>query len=893
MNAQQYKNVMAIVDSVIDAQPADRKMVLSDLCGGDTELRVEVELLLKHNTGAGSFMEDSPQVGLDGPPAGSIIGQTIGNYRVTEEIGRGGMGAVYLAERCDGAFDHQVAIKLIKRGMDSDALVRRFLNERRILATLEHPNIARLIDGGTTDDGLPYFIMEFVDGEPIDAYAGRHQLTIEDRLTLFAHVCDAVEYAHARRVMHRDIKPSNILISGEGRPKLLDFGIAKLVEAEAAGDRTVTETAWRLLTPAYASPEQVRGGQVTPRTDVYSLGVLLFELLTGRGPYEFPSRSPLEMAQTICEQEPDLPSSVVGQKTSETDSRSATGGGSSIAAAGLRKRLRGDLDRIVVTALQKEPERRYQSAAEFAADVRRHLEGHRVQAGGFTWKDKLSRYFKKAVVRRWRPAYTLLALLIIATVSFISALWLSGRNTVVTPKFDTIAVLPFKYEGEGDPYIGPGIAEALIGRLGRTRQFDVRPLRAVMTYASGEARDLKLIGETLQVDAVLDGTIQKTGDDLDIAVTFYDSRSDTVLWNYQLKESQQNVAGLQDSLYREISRRLAISQDSVRTTRTRNAAAYEAFLKGRFQWNKRTTEGYESAISLFQQAISLDAEFVEAYAGSADAYALLACVMEQIDKRPERMALARQFAEKAIALDPTLAQPYATLGFMGWHYEWNWTASDEAFKRAIELDPSYATAHHWYSFLLVRMNRMDEAVAEIRRAQALDPLSQIIATDVGEILYWAGRYSEALDAAQRATEMSGEGGEQWYVPSVYRHMGDHDRALAAVQRSVDRSKRSPAELEILAEAYFRLGKLDMARRALTEAKRKGGSPGTNDPVKYFAREEEMKRVLAYLKFEYGFRGAGITMVHNHPMYARLRSDPRVQEYIRLARLSEYALPPSE
>ncbi|MEO7659742.1 MAG: serine/threonine-protein kinase, partial [Pyrinomonadaceae bacterium] len=452
MNAEQYKKVMAVIDAVTDAEPDDRQHLLSNLCADDAELRTEVERLLKQNTAAGSFMEDRPRAIADEV---SLIGQTIGNYRITDEIGRGGMGAVYLAERCDGAFDHQVAIKLIKRGMDSDALVRRFLNERRILATLEHPHIARLIDGGTTDDGSPYFIMEFVDGSPIDVYARERAMTVDDRLSLFALVCEAVEYAHTRQIIHRDIKPSNILVSEEGRPRLLDFGISKVVNAEDGGGSTVTETAWRLLTPEYASPEQILGNTVTSRTDVYSLGVLLCELLTGHGPYNFPSRSPLDLARTICEQEPQLPSTLAGRQDPKTsDARPEVDHTTN--TKDLKRRLRGDLDRIVLTALQKDPELRYSSAAAFAADVRRHLNGQRILAPRPTLIQRFLSYFKTAVVGRWRPSFSLAAVLLVAAISFASAWWFFNRGTSAAPKVNSIAVLPFKYEGDGDPSIGPG-----------------------------------------------------------------------------------------------------------------------------------------------------------------------------------------------------------------------------------------------------------------------------------------------------------------------------------------------------------------------------------------------------------------------------------------------------
>ena len=240
-----------------------------------------------------------------------MVGQRIGPYKVIREIAHGGMGAVYLAFRADDEYQKQVAIKLIKRGMDTDLIIRRFRNERQILANLDHPNIARLIDGGTTEDGLPYFIMDHVEGLPIDAYCDAHKLSIAEQLKLFRTVCSAVEYAHQHHVIHRDLKPSNILVTAEGVPKLLDFGIAKVLNPEPPF-QTVESVGLRPMTPDYASPEQVRGETITPASDVYSLGVLLYELLTGHRPYRVKSRTPQEIERVICEEEPEKPSRAIG-----------------------------------------------------------------------------------------------------------------------------------------------------------------------------------------------------------------------------------------------------------------------------------------------------------------------------------------------------------------------------------------------------------------------------------------------------------------------------------------------------------------------------------------------------------------------------------------------------
>jgi eukaryotic-like serine/threonine-protein kinase len=359
---------------------SERDALLDRSCADDAPLRAEVERLLAAHARAGDFISTPAITAVRhwGGADESWVGRLVGPYRVVRGIGRGGMGAVYLAERADGQYEQRVALKVIKRGMDTDQVLARFRAERQILASLDHPNIAHLLDGGSTDQGVPFFAMEYIEGEPIDAWAGRRALSVDERLQLFIQVCGAVSYAHQRLVVHRDIKPLNILVTADGVPKLLDFGIAKVLH-EGADEVTSTVTGMRLLTPEYASPEQVEGQHATTASDVYSLGVVLYELLTGRSPYRLRGRTPLDVVEAVRTTDPERPSALSG-------------------ADKLRRRLRGDLDTILLTALRKEPARRYQSVEQFAGDVRRHLDGLPVRArpdtfgyraGKFVWRNRV------------------------------------------------------------------------------------------------------------------------------------------------------------------------------------------------------------------------------------------------------------------------------------------------------------------------------------------------------------------------------------------------------------------------------------------------------------------------------------------------------------------------
>ena len=412
---ERWARVKELFEAAVDLDPNERTALLEKECGGDDALRGEIESLLKSDAQTDGFIEQPafaiPRDLFPDNVEAPFVGRQFGAYQVIREIGRGGLGAVYLAARADDEYRKQVAIKVIRRGLDTEDIIRRFRNERQILAQLDHPNIARLIDGGTTDDGLPYFVMEYVSGEPINAYCDANALPTTERLKLFRKVCAAVTYAHQNLVIHRDLKPSNILVTHEGEPKLLDFGIAKLL---SAGDELFTQTipALRVMTPEYASPEQVKGDKIMTTSDVYSLGVLLYELLTGRRPYRLKTRTPEEIARAITEQEPERPSTAV------------TRAGNSLQSA-IRnpKFLRGDLDNIVLMAMRKEPARRYTSVGQFSEDIRRHLEGLPVRARNDTVTYRASKF-----VNRHRIGVAAAALVLLSLVGGIVATLIQVRT---------------------------------------------------------------------------------------------------------------------------------------------------------------------------------------------------------------------------------------------------------------------------------------------------------------------------------------------------------------------------------------------------------------------------------------------------------------------------------
>jgi eukaryotic-like serine/threonine-protein kinase len=396
-----WRRVERVLDTVLahesDAWPA----ALDEACSGDPALRAEVEAYLRRLDDARDFLATPPAavaaalVAEAGTLGGAHEGRRVGAYRIVREIGRGGMSRVFLAERDDGAFTQTVAVKLLRTGFDDDADQRRFRGERQILASLSHPHITRLFDGGVTEDGVPYLVLEYVDGEPIDRYCERHALTVRERLQLFLDVAEATQYAHRSLVVHRDLKPSNILVTADGDVKLLDFGLAKLLQADVSGATTPqTRVGHRLMTPEYAAPEQLRGEPITTLTDVYQLGAVLYELLTGRRPFAVRAGTLRELEHAVTTTDPPPPSAATAGVLAEQ----AGGPARTVeTAAATRRALRGDLDAIVLQALRKEPDQRYASAQALADDVRRHLAGRPVLARG-----RAHGYRARRFVRRHR-----------------------------------------------------------------------------------------------------------------------------------------------------------------------------------------------------------------------------------------------------------------------------------------------------------------------------------------------------------------------------------------------------------------------------------------------------------------------------------------------------------
>jgi serine/threonine-protein kinase len=491
---ERWRRLEPLLDDALDLAPDARPAYLDRVCAGDAGLRADLESLLAADSAAGAFLEGSagsyfgellpsggqPSGGASPAAPGLPAGTRVGPYRIERELARGGMGAVYLAERADAQFEQRVALKLVRPGLDSAEVHARFVAERQILARLGHPHIARLLDGGLTDDGRPWFAMEYVEGAPLVAWCNERQLAVSDRLDLFAHVCDAVRFAHQSLVVHRDLKPSNILVTAAGEVKLLDFGIAKVLGdgADGASDSPATRTQLRILTPEYAAPEQVRGEPVTTATDVYALGCVLYELLTGRRAHRFERHTPAEVERVVCDTEPQPPSVAAAAEGEPASTARGT------RPDRLRRTLRGDLDTIVLTALRKEPTRRYSSAEALLEDVRRYRGGLPIRARPDALGYRLGKFVRRHVLGVTASAALALALL----GGIVGTLWQARAARLEAARVRTVQdFLISLFEG--------ATPQEALGREITARELLTRGVRKVDSALAGQpALQQELLG---------------------------------------------------------------------------------------------------------------------------------------------------------------------------------------------------------------------------------------------------------------------------------------------------------------------------------------------------------------------------------------------------------------
>ena len=851
--SSRWQKIKDLFGRALELDPSQREAFLDQSCDGDLSLRREVESLIAAST--------NPTVNSPSTDGGHdrMIGRRLGAYQILKLIEPGGMSYVYLGFRADEEFRRQVAVKVIQPSLERENLIRRFRHERQTLAALDHPNIVKLLDGGTTEEGLPYLVMDYVDGLPIDDYCHQHRLTIEQRLRLFRTVCAAVEYAHKKQVVHRDLKPNNVLVTVDGVPKLLDFGIAKLLKPDIPEVGILTVTGPQHMTPAYASPEQVRGERITCASDIYSLGVLLYRLLTSHRPYSFKNNTPAEVERVICEAEPERPSTVVTRMPDDhggADSSAQLVTPESISQARgtqpdkLRRRLRGDLDNIVLKALHKKPKRRYSSAHELAEDIERHLQDRPVKARPPT----LPYRAKKFIRRRKREVVAASVVLMLAT-ALVYSLW---RPTPIEGD-DSIAIV----SSGATTAFTEGIAASIVQNLSRIPKLRVVAVRS----KSGQKIDARSITREFGVKQVLIIQTIDNKDSVRLQIDLLDGARGSELWGDHYDLELAELLKAQDRISREVAQRLTTKLGkSIQLAKppTENPEAYQLFLQGRYNCEKRTAQGLRNGAEAIQQAIRIDPGYALAYA-EMSACLNIPNYYGVVDPR-QILPKARAAALKALELDGTLAEAHEAVATSNL-LDFDFALAEQEFKRSLELNPNYSLAHFHYAVLLSSLGRFREAVNEAREGQRREPMSAIMNAGVAFILSVAAEedrgmldecvrqsltnleiaptvtlsyltigmcyeqkqmYREALQSFQKGIDMGGP-----YIllrafeAHAYGHSGDKAKARRILAEIQDAARHNYVSRAHLAMVYDGLGEKDLEIEALQQAY------GDRDPFMIF------------------------------------------------------------
>jgi serine/threonine-protein kinase len=774
----------------------------------------------------------------------------VGNYEILEEIGRGGMGVIYRARQ-----RHSRRIVALKRMVsyhaDSRETRERFRREAEAASSLDHPNILPIYEVGQGEDGLPFFSMKYAAGGSLQKAGPALRNDPHECVRLVARVARAVQYAHEHGVLHRDLKPGNILLDGRGEPFVTDFGLAKWLDTSTDLTRTLTIFG----TPGYIAPEQARGpaAKLTPTADIYSLGAILFDLFTGRPPFLG------EHALAVIQQASEKPAPKLR----------------SLAPAFDR-----DLETICARCLEREPQARYRSAADLASDLERWLEGRPIVARRVSPPMRAWRWAKR---NRQIAAVTAVALCAVTAATFLffsrggtlSHSSLDSTLPATTVHRKTMAVIPFKMLSADptDEYLGIGLADSLINQISRIPQILVRPTDAVEKYADPHTQDPLAAGRELRVEVVLDGTVQHEADRLRVTARLLRVEDGTMLWSRTFDENFANVFALQDAISQEIAGALirnlsGADRELLTKHHTDNPEAYRAYLKGRYFWNKRTPGGLQQSLDNFRQAIDLDPTYSSAYAGMADAYALL--VWQEQLPRNDFIARAKAAASKAIDIDESLAEPHASLGFLKFWYDWDFAGAESEFRRAIELNPGYATAHHWYGEFLGLMGHFDDGFKELKLGQEIDPLSPIINADLGKLLVFARQPARAIEQLQKTLEMDPDFPlAHLFLALAYNQKQQRDQAIAELEKHANTPGSRTIFKATLGFVYAQSGRQGEARTILNELKGRSSpnqfrSPfeialvytglGENDQAMEWLEKAETERdpFLIYIKVDPNF-----------------------------------------
>jgi serine/threonine protein kinase/tetratricopeptide (TPR) repeat protein len=853
-----WSKVDKVLEAALECEPALRAEFLQQACCGDEGVRREVESLLAAHEQAGTFIESPPAEMaiemLTGDGIGLTAGQRIGPYRIVAKLGAGGMGEVYQAE--DTRLNRTLALKILPRDLACDPdRTRRFIQEAKAASSITHPNVCTIHDVGESEDHRPFIAMEYIDGQTLGAIIGDHPLESDEIIRISIQAAGALDEAHSRGITHRDIKPANIMITARGQVKVLDFGLAKVA---TSGDLSgtghdpgaaKTESGVLLGTVRYMSPEQALGRDVDHRTDIFSLGIVMYETATGKPP--FIGGSSGETLDRIIHYQPE-------------------------AIARFNYDLPAELERIIRKCLEKDRDRRYQSARDLLVDLR-NLE--RDSDSGVAMAPR--RAFRlRRIIAASGPV-----MLAIAVVAY--AMLFRSRSNSRVPEITSLAVLPLKsLSGDTeDDYLGLGITDSIITRVSRIGELTIRPTNAVRKYSAPETDTLEA-GKQLNVDSVLDGTVQRSGDRVRVNLRLLRVQDGRTLWSDSFNMGIADVFALQDDVSKRVAVGLRLQMSAAEEARlfkpsTESGEAYQFYLKGRYHFEKWTDDGTKVARDYFRQAIDRDPNYALAYAAMADTF-----VFGSVGLPPnEALPKAREAATRALDLDDSLGEPHAALAQVKFLVDWDWPGADREFKRSIELNPGYTEGRHMYSHYLMAMGRFDESLVESTRFLELDPFSpapnlhlgnhylitrqynlcipqelKTIQMDpnyaeahhqLGDAYWRQGRYAEAIGEYEKRMALLGLG---QYVLAAYREAYNTSGWKGYVQKRLDRNLALSKQVYVspydIAGFYALLGNKDQAITWLAKA----------------YRERDTQLISSGIKVD--------------PDFDELRSDSRFQDLLR-------------